>query len=152
MTGNRFAMYFTVCHRVAGILAVAMVIAMGGALAAAEGPVPQLIHDNKLLKVIYQKDPQTALGLAAEIDSYLASTAKDKQPAKGGPAKGDKVPELNFRDSEGAPSPGQDDDIIKRNKKAFEENPVLRNIYFRSPVASLRLLRRFREAANQIKK
>ncbi|MEE8516271.1 MAG: hypothetical protein V3T02_06500, partial [Alphaproteobacteria bacterium] len=123
----------------------------GGTLAAAKEPVPQLIKDNKLLGVIYQKDPQTALNLAAEIDSYLAATAKDKQPAKGGPAKGGKVPELKFRDSDAAPVPGKDDDIIKRNKKAFEENPVLRNIYFRSPVASLRLLQRFRDAASKIK-
>ena len=147
MTGNKFAMYFTVGHRVTGILAVAMVIAMGGALAAAEGPVPQLIHDNKLLKVIYQKDPQTALGLAAEIDSYLASTAKDKQPAAG-----EKAPELKFRGDDGSDARGRDDDILSRNKKTFDENPVLRNVYYRSPIASLRLLRRFREAANQIKK
>ena len=118
--------------------------------AQAKGPVPQLIKDNKLLRVIYQKDPQTALGLAAEIDSYLAVTAKDKQPAKGGPAKDGNVPELKFRDSDAVPVPGRDDDIIKRNKKAFEENPVLRNIYFRSPVASLRLLKRFRDAASKI--
>ncbi|MCZ6885353.1 MAG: hypothetical protein O7E53_03185 [Alphaproteobacteria bacterium] len=147
MTGNRFAMYFTVGNCVTGILAVAMVIAMGGALAAAEGPVPQLIHDNKLLKVIYQKDPQTALGLAAEIESYLAATAKDKQPAAG-----EKAPELKFRGDADTPAPGRDDDILSRNKKTFDENPVLRNVYYRSPIASLRLLRRFREAANQIKK
>ena len=143
MTENKFAL-----HGIAGILAVAMVFATfagGGTQAAAKGPVPQLINDNKLLQVIYRKDPQTALGLAAEIDSYLGATAKDRQPAKSG-----KVPELNFRDSEGVPVPGEDDDIIKRNKKAFEENPVLRNIYFRSPVASLRLLQRFRDAAGKI--
>ncbi len=150
MTKNSFAIYRLA--GLAGILAVAMALAAGAPSAAAEGPVPKIIFDNALLNTIYQKDPQEALGLAAEIDSYLAATAKDKQPAKGGPAKGDKVPELNFRDSEGTPVPGRDDDIIKRNKKAFEENPVLRNIYFRSPVASLRLLRRVREAANQIKK
>ena len=151
MIGNKFSV-----HCVVGILTIAMVFAMGdalgGDLAAAKGQVPQLIKDNKLLQVIYQKDPQTALGLAAEIDSYLAATAKDKQPAKGGPAKGGKVPELKFRDNDAAPVPRRDDDIIKRNKKAFEENPVLRNVYYRSPIASLRLLRRFREAANQIKK
>ena len=107
--------------------------------------MPQLIHDNKLLKVIYQKDPQTAVNLATEIESYLAA-AKDRQLAKGR-----KVPELNFRDSDATPAPGQDDDIIKRNKKAFEENPVLRNIYFHSPVASLRLLERFRDAAGKLK-
>ncbi len=149
MTVNKFAI-----HSFATILAVAMVFAIfagGGTLAQAKGQVPQLIQDNKLLGVIYLKDPQTALGLAAEIDSYLAAFARDKQSSKGGAAKAGKVPELNFRDSDGAPVPGQDDDIIKRNKKAFEENPILRNIYFRSPVASLRLLQRFRDAASKIK-
>ena len=148
MTGNKFTL-----HRVSGILAVAMafgMFAMGATLAVAKGPVPQLIHDNKLLKVIYQKDPQTAVNLATEIEIYLAA-AKDRQPAKGGPEKGGKLPELNFRDSDTTPVPGRDDDIIKRNKKAFEENPVLRNIYFHSPVASLRLLERFRDAAGKLK-
>ncbi len=137
-------------HRLAGlagILAVAMALAAGAPSAAAEGPVPEIIHDNALLSAIYQKDPQEALGLAAEIESYLASTAKDKQPAAG-----EKAPELNFRGDGGSPARGRDDDIIGRNKKDFDENPVLWNVYYRSPIASLRLLRRFREAANQIKK
>ena len=147
MIGNKFSIG---CH--AAVLAVAMVFgmfAMGTTMAATKGPVPQLIQDNKLLKVIYQKDPQTAVNLATEIESYLAA-AKDRQPAKGGPEKGGKLPELNFRDSDTTPVPGRDDDIIKRNKKAFEENPVLRNIYFHSPVASLRLLARFRDAAGKL--
>ena len=145
MTKNSFAI-----HRLAGlagILAVAMSLAAGAPSAAAEGPVPKIIFDNALLNTIYQKNPQEALGLAAEIESYLASTAKDKQPAAG-----EKAPELNFRGDEGTPTPGRDDDILSRNKKTFDENPVLRNVYYRSPIASLRLLRRFREAANQIKK
>ena len=95
----------------------------------------------------HHPDKLVALGLAAEIESYLAATAKDKQPAAG-----EKAPELKFRGDEGTPTPGRDDDILSRNKKTFDENPVLRNVYYRSPIASLRLLRRFREAANQIKK
>ena len=145
MTKNNFAI-----HRLAGlagILAVAMALAAGAPSAAAEGPVPKIIFDNALLNTIYQKNPQEALGLAAEIESYLASTAKDKQPAAG-----EKAPELKFRGDADTPAPGRDDDILSRNKKTFDENPVLRNVYYRSPIASLRLLRRFREAANQIKK
>ena len=145
MTKNSFAI-----HRLAGlagILAVAMALAAGAPSAAAEGPVPEIIRDNALLSAIYQKDPQEALGLAAEIESYLASTGET-----GRPAAGESAPELNFRGDEGTPTPGRDDDILSRNKKTFDENPVLRNVYYRSPIASLRLLRRFREAANQIKK
>ena len=142
MTRNSYAI-----HCLAGMLAVAMALAVGSTSAAAEGPVPQIIHDNALLNTIYQKDPEEALGLAAEIESYLASNGET-----GRPAAGEKAPELKFRGDGGSPAPGRDDDIIGRNKKDFDENPVLRNVYYRSPMASLRLLRRFREAASQINK
>ena len=150
MTRNSYAMYFTGGHRLAGIaamFAVALALSVGGPSAAAEGPAPRIIFDNALLNTIYLKDPQEALGLAAEIESYLAANGETGRPAAGG-----KAPDLKFRGDGGSATHGRDDDIIGRNKKDFDENPVLRNVYYRSPMASLRLLRRFRDAANQIKK
>ena len=53
--------------------------------------------------------------------------------------------DLNSPDRGGA----QNGAISDGNRKAFDENPVLREIYSRSPLAALRMLKRLREAAGK---
>ena len=125
------------------VIACALAFAAGEAVAAEQGWVPPMIQRNALLNTIYKHDPQQAVRLAIEAERSLALAATDGASA----AK----PKPRYRGGAETPDPGaaRDGGITDGNRKAFDENPVLREIYSRSPLAALRMLKRLREAAGQ---
>ena len=94
-----------------------------------------------LLNRIYQQNPQKAVRLAIEAERSLALATPDDAGKKKPTMRGD----FNSPDRGGA----QNGAISDGNRKAFDENPVLREIYSRSPLAALRMLKRLREAAGK---
>lgn len=125
------------------VIAGAFALASGAAVAAEQGWVPPMIQQNALLNTIYKQDPQQAVRLAIEAERTLALATPD------GPGAG--KPEPRTRGGLDGPDPGstRDGGITEGNRKAFDENPVLREIYSRSPLAALRMLKRLREAAGK---
>ncbi len=122
------------------VLAGLPLLAAGGALAMEQAP--QLIRTNVLLAVVYKKDHAVGLRFATEVHTYLASARQGKLSKSGavGP---------RFRRRGGAAlQPGDPESEMERqNRRVFEENPALHKMYFHSPVAYLRMLKRLREAA-----
>jgi hypothetical protein len=125
------------------VIAGALALMVGHAVSAKTGSVTQMIETNALLSIIFKQDPQKAVRLASEVERSLA-VARQGGPEVGGP-------QLRFRGGVGSRDQAatQDSEIISRNRKDFDENPVLREIYSRSPLASLRMLKRLRDAAGK---
>ena len=91
-------------------------------------------------RACHQRDPARAISLISEILDRIALL--DRRKSQGNDAGG--IP-LRRRDADPPPPPiGPPDD---RTKKDLQENPILRDLYSRSPLASLRMLQRMREAA-----
>jgi len=102
----------------------------------------QMIESNALLRTIYKGDPKKATELASEARRLLSQYERNRTTAND--------LELNFRGTHGADEKAEKDgEILARNRKDFDENPILREIYARSPLASLRMLKRLREAAKK---
>lgn len=105
--------------------------------------VAQTISANALLKDIHRRDPQQAFELALEAQETLAAAERSDADAQ--------KPAFRLRDGQEASpqaSP-EDQESRQKNSEDFDNNPILRDIYGRSPVASLRLLKRLREAATK---
>jgi len=116
----------------------------GGVGAAAQLPsTAQIIHANALLSGIWREDPQKATALATEAERLLANVSRKD--------KAEQEPRLHFRGTNSTPSqePPPEGEILKKNQKDFDENPILREIYSHSPLASLRMLKRMREATEK---
>ena len=113
-----------------------------GVSASALEDAPAIIHDNALLKAVYEKEAATGLWFAGEIRALLVAARRGKGPNSGGVS-------LRFRGGGAATvQPGDPESEMERqNRTVFEENPALREIYFHSPVAYLRMLKRLRQAA-----
>jgi len=106
----------------------------------------QIIDSNALLKAIYLENPEKALSLVSEARQLLASVERGQALAG--------EPKLKFRGGiEQSPvrSPPEDGEILSRNRKDYDQNPILREIYQHSPLASLRMLKRLREATEKSK-
>lgn len=102
----------------------------------------QMIRTNALLLAVYDKNPAAGMQFAKEVETFLASAEQGKLPKDG--AKGPKFK----RRGGAAVQPGDPESEMERqNKRVFEENPALRKMYFHSPVAYLRMLKRLRQAA-----
>lgn len=101
-------------------------------------PATEIISANALLRQIHENNPTQAVALASEARRLLTI----------GEGKRGRRPDiqLEFR---GAPADPPTDQIIRDHRKDFDENPILREIYSRSPLASLRMLKRLREAAKK---
>jgi hypothetical protein len=111
----------------------------------AEGrAVPPVVRDNALLKEIYRHNPAQALSLAAEVENELSSARVGNQNRQNAGST-----RLKFRGEIPEDRPGLEDDAFRKNRKDFDENPLLRKMYFHSPLASLRMLKRLREAAGK---
>ena len=105
---------------------------------------PEIIRANALLESIYNKNPTEGVRLANEVRTFLAS-AERGELSKGRGAD----PMLRRRGGQGTAPDDPESEMERQNKKVFEENPALKKIYFYSPVAFLRMLKRIRTAAGQ---
>lgn len=101
----------------------------------------QIIHSNALLKSIFEIDPKRATALAAEARRILSDASKGNEIGR--------APSLKYRGGPQADPPSTEGEILSKNRKDFKENPILREIYFHSPLASLRMLKRLREATKK---
>lgn len=102
----------------------------------------QIISANELLRDIHRQDPQRAFDFALEAQEILAAADGET---------GARNPQLRFLDTHPSmPEATSDASEIKQKiQKDFDKNPILREIYSRSPMASLRMLKRLREAAKK---
>ena len=125
------------------VIVGAFALAASKAVAAEQGWIPPMIQQNALLSTIYKQDPQKAVQLAIEAERSLALAGES------GPGAGAPPPRTRSGLDSPDRDPAQDGGIMRRNRKAFDENPVLREIHSRSPLASLRMLKRLRETAGQ---
>lgn len=116
------------------------VLAAGNALALETAP--EIIRANALLGSIYDKNPAEGVRLAHEVRTYLASIER-AEPSKGR----DSAPTLRRRGGLGITPGDPESEMERQNKKVFEENPALKKMYFHSPLAYLRMLKRIRTAA-----
>lgn len=136
-------------HRVWPWLLVAACL-MGNPTIAADGSasrVHSIIANNALLDQINRADPATARRFASEIERQIASLAND------GKVHGQNdAPELRFRGTLTRPDGAPDEDILRTNREDFDANPALKRLYQYSPLASLRMLTRLREAADKLKR
>ncbi len=103
---------------------------------------PEIIRANALLGSIYDNNPAEGVRLADEVRTYLASIERGEPPKDRGSA-----PTLRRRGGPGIAPGDPESEMERQNKKVFEENPALRKMYFHSPLAYLRMLKRIREAA-----
>lgn len=101
----------------------------------------QIIRSNALLRTIFEIDQQQAVELTAEARRILSTVSQA--------SKTKRSPSLIYRGSPRAHPPSGEGEIISKNRKDFEENPVLQEIYMHSPLASLRMLKRLREATKK---
>jgi len=128
-------------HKIVPALFVCL-LALGGGSAltdAMEQRTAEIINGNTLLRQINATDPGKAAGLASEARDMLRARVQgdDRRPDR----------KLEFRGPlRGSPTAEQ---IRRDHQKDFDENPILREIYARSPLASLRMLKRLREAAKK---
>lgn len=134
-----------------GCLAVLMLAAMvwagEPAVAGTAGTttMPPVVRGNALLAAIHRADPAKALDFAREIESQIAAfLATERDTEAGGPR-------LRYRGPAGRSKLRDQDDILQRNRKDFDDNPALKRLYQHSPLASLRMLKRLREAAGRTK-
>jgi len=112
-----------------------------GAAAAPQSP-PQIVDSNALLKSIYREDPERALALAVEAGQLLAAVERGAAAAS--------EPRLHFRGTApSAQTAPQESEILEKNRQSYDQNPILREIYTHSPLASLRMLKRLREATEK---
>ena len=134
-------------HRMGALIRVLLlgliagpILMMGGALAMEAAP--QMIRANALLAVVYRHDPAAGIRFATEVHTYLTS-------ARQGKILSTRPPGPRFKRRGGAAlQPGDPESEMERqNKQVFEKNPALRKMYFHSPVAYLRMLKRLRQAA-----
>ena len=133
-------------HVLAALFAFAcLVAAIGGARAGNTAAAPAMIGKNALLHTIYRSDPGAALGLASEIEHQIAALGDS---AKGGD---DAAPRLRFRGPQSDKPIGDEEKILQDNRKDYQANPALKRLYQHSPLASLRMLKRLREAAGKLK-
>lgn len=125
----------------------AVALSTGAAISAEQSWMPPTIQQNALLSRIYTQDPQKAVRLAIEAERTLALATPEGRGNKSAQprTRGDRM----SPDRGGSRGIGINGDITGENRKALEQNPVLREIYFRSPLAALRMLKRLREAAGK---
>jgi hypothetical protein len=123
-------------------------VLFGGAFADAAASEPsgaeQIVGDNRLLGLIHRRNPELAKSFVAEIREKIALL--DRRGGRGNGAA--RIP-LHRRDPMGAPPSPSVETLDERTRKDLGENPLLRDLYARSPLASLRMLERMREAAGQ---
>ncbi len=122
-----------------GLVAIAMSFAQAS---YAMESASQMIRANALLGVVYKKDPAAGNRFANEIQIFLDSSRQGEVSKDGAPG-----PRFRRRGGPGGPGADPESEMERQNKKVFEENPALRKMYFHSPVAYLRMLKRLRQAA-----
>ena len=134
-------------RRTITIIRVLLLGLVGLPLLMAVGPLAmeqasQMIRANALLAVVYNKDPAAGIRFANEVHAYLAS-------ARQGDISKTRAPGPRFKRRGGAAlQPGDPESEMERqNREVLEDNPALRKMYFHSPVAYLRMLKRLRQAA-----
>lgn len=139
-------------HISMALIAAAWLVAgpvIGGARAGdtvvAATAAPAMIGNNALLHTIYRDDPGSALGLASEIERQIAAFGNSHAGNDGA------APRLRFRGPRSDKPVGDEDEILKDNRKDYQANPALKRLYQHSPLASLRMLKRLREAAGKLK-
>ena len=116
-------------------------------LSATDNGAPmELIRQNALLRTIYREDPEKAVRFTQELMSLAAKERSESPRPKTGEGmmKFRKKPPKNILDSRHQLSPEDQSDLAR--------NPAIDDLYSRSPVASLRMLQRLRDAAGQTKK
>jgi hypothetical protein len=105
-----------------------------------------LVNDNRLLSAIHRIDPQRARAFASEIVDKISLL--DRRRRQGVNAVN--TP-LQRREPGITRPPRPNAELDERTRRDLKENPILRNLYSRSPLASLRMLERMREAAGKQK-
>ncbi len=138
-------------HVLAALFAFGCLVAgpvIGGARAGdtivAATAAPAMIGKNALLQAIYRDDPGSALGLASEIERQITAFSD-------GHGDSGAAPRLRFRGPRSNRPVGDEEEILKDNRKDYQANPALKRLYQLSPLASLRMLKRLREAAGKLK-
>ena len=128
-----FILFFFVCF---GALA-------GSVTFANDDMTLAIIRDNALFRTIYAQDPAKARKLALEAEAQIAAGHA------GGASNGDL--HLRYRGGDETTNSRQnaEDTILQKNRKEFDENPVLKELYRSSPLAALRMLKRLREATGK---
>ena len=112
----------------------------------AEPDTVGIVNGNRLLTAIHRIDPRGARAFAAEIVDKISLL--DRRRGRG--ANTANIP-LHRREPETIRPPPADGKLDERTRRDLEENPILRDLYSRSPLASIRMLQRMREAAGSRK-
>ena len=121
-----------------GLVAIALSFAHAS---SAMETAPEMVRANALLAAVHKKDPAAGIRFANEVHTYLAS-ARQGELSKGGTAG----PRFKRRGGATVEPGDPESEMERQNKQVFEENPALRKMYFHSPVAYLRMLKRLRQA------
>ena len=135
-------------RRVLVALMASWLVPFDGALADATASEPsdaeRIVEDNRLLGLIHRRNPDWAKSFVVEIREKIALL--DRRRGQGKDAA--RIP-LRRRDPDRVPASQSIEALYDRTREDLRENPILRDLYSRSPLASLRMLERMREAGGR---
>ncbi|MDX1485327.1 MAG: hypothetical protein R3229_12690 [Alphaproteobacteria bacterium] len=117
-----------------GLLTSALMTPVAAAMERAE----DMIRANALLAAVHERSPAAAQQFAREINGFLAAARQGESV--------DKEPRFRRRGGEGIQPGDPESEMERQNREVLERNPALRRMFFHSPVAYLRMLKRLRQA------